>query len=148
MADDKPNIEPEIYPTLSGETDKKNLKTGNETVRQRTLRLETKSAKKADNAGKRSLAGAFWWGFTRPVRLLAHAVGKLGRYRFFRIIGRILLPNYLRNSWRELRQVAWPDRSTSWRLTYAVIIFSVLFGSLVAVVDFGLDKLFKELIIK
>lgn len=76
----------------------------------------------------------------------------------FRFVGRILakiarplrfiVPPYFRNSWKELRQVTWPNRRETLRLTGAVIVFSIAFGCLVAVIDFGLDKLFREVLLK
>jgi preprotein translocase SecE subunit len=59
-----------------------------------------------------------------------------------------LAPSYFVNSWRELRQVTWPNRRETWRLTLAVFVFAVVFGALVAVVDLGLDKLFKEVVLR
>lgn len=63
-------------------------------------------------------------------------------------VGRFIVPKYFRNSWHELRAVQWPDRRQTWRLTGAVIAFAVAFGIAIAIVDFGLDKLFKELLLK
>jgi preprotein translocase subunit SecE len=57
------------------------------------------------------------------------------------------VPPYFRNSWKELTQVTWPDRRQTRRLTFAVILFSVIFGTIVAGVDFGLDKLFRTFIL-
>ena len=86
-----------------------------------------------------------------PFRWIGRGIVKfgrwLGKFKVFRIIGKILWPTYFRESWRELRQVTWPSRRETWQLTLAVIIFSIIFGALVAIVDFGLDKVFKELII-
>jgi preprotein translocase subunit SecE len=65
-----------------------------------------------------------------------------------RIIGHILLPKYIRNSWRELKQVTWPTFRQSRQLTIAVILFAAVFGALIAVVDYGLDKLFRHLLLK
>jgi preprotein translocase subunit SecE len=65
-----------------------------------------------------------------------------------RFIGRIIGFTYIRGSWQELKQVTWPSRSEGRRLTTAVIIFSIVFGVLIALVDFGLDKLFKDLLLK
>lgn len=61
---------------------------------------------------------------------------------------RWLIPRYFVNSWREVRQVTWPSRRETWRLTLAVFIFAVVFGTLVASVDKGLDLLFKKVILK
>lgn len=68
--------------------------------------------------------------------------------RVIAIISRFVIPPYFRNSFRELRLVTWPNRRESWRLTYAVLLFSIVFGGLIAIVDYGLDKLFKEVLLK
>jgi len=52
------------------------------------------------------------------------------------------------NAWREVRQVTWPSRRETWRLTGAVFIFAIVFGALVYGVDTGLDALFKKVILK
>jgi preprotein translocase SecE subunit len=93
-----------------------------------------------------------WRGFTAPVRLLGRGFAKLGRvlgkFKVMRVIGRILLPRYFRNSWKELRLVTWPGFKQSRQLTGAVILFAVIFGVVVALLDFGLDKVFKEVLLK
>ena len=61
---------------------------------------------------------------------------------------RWLVPTYFINSWREVRQVSWPNRRETWRLSLAVFIFAIVFGALVAAVDKGLDELFKKVILK
>ncbi|HKU18376.1 MAG TPA: preprotein translocase subunit SecE [Candidatus Saccharimonadales bacterium] len=83
-----------------------------------------------------------------PFRFIGRPFAKLGRFKVFRIIGYILLPKYFRNSWKELRQVTWPSRRESWQLTSAVLLFAAVFGVLIALVDFGLDKLFKQVLLK
>ena len=83
-----------------------------------------------------------------PFKWIGHQLAKLGRFKVVRVIGQIVWPKYFRNSWKELRLVTWPNRRETWQLTLAVIIFSVIFGVIIAVVDFGLDKAFKQLIIK
>jgi preprotein translocase SecE subunit len=83
-----------------------------------------------------------------PLKPIFRPVAKLGRFKPFRIIGKILVPTYFRNSWKELRQVTWPGRKESLQLTLAVIIFAIVFGLMIALVDYGLDKLFKEVLLK
>jgi preprotein translocase SecE subunit len=73
---------------------------------------------------------------------------KLGPVRkVLRVIGKVLLPTYVRNSWKELRQVTWPTWKQSRKLTLAVMIFAIIFGALIAIVDYGLDKLFRHIFI-
>ena len=69
----------------------------------------------------------------------------------FGFIGKILnkiAPRYFLNSWRELRQVTWPSRRETWRLTGAVFVFAFVFGTVVFFVDKGLDEIFKKVILK
>ncbi|HMS23529.1 MAG TPA: preprotein translocase subunit SecE [Candidatus Saccharibacteria bacterium] len=67
-----------------------------------------------------------------------------------RILGKRvrIFPKYFRDSWAELRQVVWPDRKQTIKLTTAVIVFALVFGVAVAIVDYGLDKLFRILILE
>jgi preprotein translocase SecE subunit len=111
-----------------------------------------------------SLTRVFFRGFFLPVRLLwrglawithrpplkqiGHGIRWFFRLRPVRFIGRILGLGYIRGSIRELKQVTWPTRHEGFRLTSAVISFSVVFALVLAGVDYGLDKLFKQLLLK
>ncbi len=70
------------------------------------------------------------------------AIGKV-----LKVIGRILLPYYFRNSWKEIRLVTWPNRRETRRLTLAVLGFAIVFGALVASLDYGLSHLFQSIIL-
>jgi preprotein translocase SecE subunit len=81
-----------------------------------------------------------------PSNPVTRAIAKGGRG-----IGKALkwlVPKYFVNSWREVKQVTWPNRKETWRLTTAVFIFAIVFGALVAGVDKGLDAIFKHVILK
>jgi preprotein translocase SecE subunit len=118
-----------------------------ETVRERA----TKAQEDAVRPGRRQAVASTASSATRPLR----AVGKVFQYQPFRFIGKVLkfagrfvLPRYLRNSWRELRLVTWPTGKQTRQLTSAVLLFAIVFGGLVALVDYGLDKLFREVLLK
>jgi preprotein translocase subunit SecE len=70
---------------------------------------------------------------------------KLGRILRKRVR---LWPRFFGLAWREIRQVTWPSRRETARLTFAVFVFSLIFGIAIALLDYGLDKLFREVIIK
>ena len=55
--------------------------------------------------------------------------------------------NYLRGAWVELKQVRWPTRGATWKMTLAVLIFSAIFVVLILLLDFGFNQLF-ELILR
>ena len=114
-----------------------------ETIREKTEKLSQPKPQKKNGILRLTLRY-----ISAPFRWVGRQLAKLGRFKLLRIVGKILWPAYFRNSWKELRQVTWPTRRETWQLTLAVIIFSIIFGVLVAIVDFGLDRAFKQLIIK
>ena len=125
-----------------------------ETVRQRadkaSVERKPRRIKKVRSATAKPLKaiGRFIARILRPFRFVLRPF-KTRPMRFVgRILKRLFLINYFRESWRELRMVEWPDRKQTTRLTIAVIIFAVFFSVLIGIVDYGLDKLFKQLILK
>ncbi|MBR0465238.1 preprotein translocase subunit SecE [Candidatus Saccharibacteria bacterium] len=54
----------------------------------------------------------------------------------------VALFRYLRDSWMELRQVRWPSRKATWKMVLAVIVYTLLFMALIAVLDLVFSKLF------
>ncbi|HET7320128.1 MAG TPA: preprotein translocase subunit SecE [Candidatus Saccharimonadales bacterium] len=118
-----------------------------ETVRERALKAQ-------EDAGKpprRRLVATTATNVSKPFRSAA----RIFRYQPFkflskvlRFVGRLVFPRYFRNSWRELRQVNWPNFRQTRQLVTAVLMFAIIFGALVALVDYGLDKLFREVLLK
>ncbi len=64
--------------------------------------------------------------------------------KFFAPLRRIGV--YFVGSWRELRQVRWPNRKQTWAMTLAVILFSLLLGLVIFLLDAGFTLLFKKFI--
>jgi preprotein translocase SecE subunit len=133
-------------------TSKKRLVKNPETFRERALKAATQSDQPKATARVRS-------NVAKPFKLVLRPIGRflteLFHHQPFRLLGKVLnfigkivFPAYFRNSWRELRQVKWPNRTESRQLTFAVLVFAVIFGGLVAIVDFGLDKVFKQVLLK
>lgn len=60
----------------------------------------------------------------------------------FRAVG-----GYFKGAWVELRQVRWPNRSSTWGLTLAVILFSAFFALVILGLDAAFSYLFKEVIL-
>ncbi|MDL2342180.1 MAG: preprotein translocase subunit SecE [Patescibacteria group bacterium] len=119
-----------------------------ETFRERALKASEQSQQPDRRSRIRSVAG-------KPARPIAGIAKKASGNKVlrvlakpFRLLGRILFPKYFRNSYRELRQVQWPDRRESRQLTFAVLAFAFVFGAFVAILDFGLDKLFRGVLLK
>ena len=131
---------------------KKRIVKNPETFRERAIKAaETSEQPKRSTRVRR----AFGSGAAKPFRPVVNALRKLFRYQpfkfigwVFKILGRILVPRYVRNSWKELRLVTWPGWKLGRQLTSAVLIFAIVFGAAIALVDYGLDKLFKDILLK
>jgi len=59
----------------------------------------------------------------------------------------VTLGRYLRDSWREIRQVRWPSRKATWKMFFAVLIYTALFIALVALLDLFFSWLFNTIIL-
>lgn len=59
-----------------------------------------------------------------------------------------ILPKFMIEAGQEIRLVTWPNARETTRLTIAVFVFAVIFATIVGILDYGLDKLFREVIIK
>lgn len=50
---------------------------------------------------------------------------------------------YLKGSWVELQQVRWPDRRSTWKMTGALLAFTLFFVVIILLLDYGFAELFK-----
>ncbi len=136
MADTKPS-----------KTTKRRLRTPTPTVREQAEKAQADATKPESKRRLRTAAASAGkpLGFLGRVfnRQPFKAIGSI-----FKFIGRILVPKFVRSSFAELKNVTWPSRKQSRQLTFAVLMFAIVFGIIVTVVDYGLDKLFKALILK
>ena len=57
-------------------------------------------------------------------------------------------PRYFTQSFREFKNITWPSFGSALKLTFAVLVFSVVMATFIRALDFGFDKLFKEVILK
>jgi len=53
---------------------------------------------------------------------------------------------YLKGSWYELRAVRWPDRKNTWKMTGALIVFTLGFAVLILIIDAGFQYIFNVLL--
>ena len=54
----------------------------------------------------------------------------------------VYLWRYLRDSWREIRQVRWPNRKATWKMVLAVIAYTALFVVIISLLDLFFSWLF------
>lgn len=138
----------------SSKKPKKRVLKKSETVRERVSKAaQAPKPKRIHRA--RSVAAkpikSFWTLLSRLLRPLRFLLWpfKTKPVRFVgRILSRVLLLKYFRESWQEMREVVWPTRRQTMQLTLAVFLFALFFGAIIAAADYGLDKLFKALILE
>ena len=58
----------------------------------------------------------------------------------------VKLGRYLKNSWREIRQVRWPNRKTTWKMTFAVLLYTAFFILLILVLDIFFSFVFNNIL--
>lgn len=123
-----------------------------ETFREKSLKAVEASEKPRVATRLRSHGTRLTNPVTKPVIGLFTSLNKVqpfkSLFKLFRLLGLIIAPPYVRSSWVELKQVTWPNRRNSRQLTSAVLIFAVIFGTVVALVDYGLDKIFRHVLLK
>jgi len=108
----------------------------------RRLRKTANTASKPVKAARSGIKKAF-----SPLSFILKPLQTAPMRKVGRILSKILLLGYLRASWQELRQVTWPNRRETIKLTTAVVVFALIFGLFITVIDYGLDKLFRFIIL-
>ena len=135
MAEDKTGRKPRVRKaplTVREKAEKELQKAGKVPRRRKVARVAATPFKKAAAVGRKEY---------HPIKL---PDSKLGR---FLTRSRRFIPRYFRNSWEEVKQVNWPNRRNTFKLTLAVFVFVILFGTIITLADFGLDKLFRRILL-
>ncbi|MBR2840165.1 preprotein translocase subunit SecE [Candidatus Saccharibacteria bacterium] len=67
---------------------------------------------------------------------------KSGKKPFILFRPFVALWMYLRDSWRELRQVRWPNAKATWKMVLAVLVYTALFVVVIFLLDLFFSWLF------
>lgn len=132
------------------------------TAKKPTQTVRERSSQQSEAKPKKRVVQRTATGISKPFKAIGRFIAKIARpFRFLlwpfktkplRFIGRVLYKilfiGYFKNSWKELREVTWPGRKETWQLTFAVFVFAIVFGLLVTVIDLGLVKLFRDVLLK
>jgi len=117
-----------------------------ETFRERALK--TQEPKISNKTRANSLLSSA----LNPLRTSLNKIAKIKALKPIFIvlnkIGKVIFPSYFRNSFKELKQVTWPSVSNGIKLTWAVIVFAIVFGLSISALDWGLTKVFKNILLR
>ncbi len=64
---------------------------------------------------------------------------------FFLFIPFIALGRYIRDSFRELRQVRWPNRKETWKLVLSVIVYVIIIAGFIMLLDMLFNYIFSQI---
>ena len=78
----------------------------------------------------------------RAEKELNHGKASNEKKPFILIRPFVYLGRYLRDSWREIRQVRWPNRKATWKMVLAVLAYTALFVILISLLDLFFRWLF------
>lgn len=111
--------------------------------KQPTSESKSRRLKSASGAIKRPLSAAKRLGKKEyhPVKLPDNRVGR------FMTAPRRVTPRFFREAWAELRQVTWPNRRETLKLTLAVFVFAIVLSGLIGAVDYGLTQLSEKVLL-
>ena len=127
--------------------EKKSVKKPTQTVRERSQSDAAKAPKKRRIQQTAKSVGAARQSVKKAAAPLAKPFQNKPARLIGKVLGTVLLINYFISSWRELKQVTWPNRKETIKLTLAVFTFTIIFGLIIIVTDYGLDKVFHKLLV-
>ncbi len=95
----------------------------------------------------------FFGGIFKSIgRFLAKLTAPIRKTKVWRWLRKHVLRSpfrgYFVSSWKELKNVTWPDRKTSLKLTGVVLLFTFAFAIFTTLLDFGFEKLARQIFLK
>lgn len=126
------------------EAPKKKTSMRESSAKTRAKAEKPKRVRKAASAAKRPVSSV-GSALTKEFHLLGANNDK--RDEKFLTKSRKLTPGYFRSAWAEMKFVTWPGRKETWRLVFAVFVFAIVLGVLIAVLDYALERLLREVIL-
>ncbi len=119
-----------------------------ETFREKAIKTNAQNDKPSSARKVGGLFKIIFGPLAKPIKSISKVKFLKPVFKAFRFIGLIVWPKYFRESFKELKKVTWPSFKLSVRLTYAVVAFAIVFGVSIALIDYGLDKVFKNILLK
>lgn len=109
-------------------------------------RKVTVKAKNSENKKVRAKEAAAAKKAAKAEKKAEKAAAKEGKKVFFLFRPFVAIGRYVRNSFREVRQVRWPDRKATWKMTLSVIIYVLLIAAVIMLLDALFTFIFNQLL--
>lgn len=102
-------------------------------------------AKKSTNKKVRAKEAAEAKKAAKAEKKAAKKAAREGKKVFFLFRPFVAIGRYIRDSFREMRQVRWPDRKSTWKMTLSVIVYVILIATFIMLIDALFTVLFNQL---
>ncbi len=120
-----------------------------ESVRERAEKVSARSSLEPRRRRVASAAAKPVRGAHRVLKRQFHPIklpnNKVGRHL---TKSRSWVPGFLGGAWQELKKVTWLKPKQALSLSFAVVLFSTVIAGFVRALDYGLEKLFREVFLK
>ena len=126
-----------------GPTKKKEAQKSEDTEITRKVSIK---AKNSDNKKARAKQAADAKKAEKVERKAAKKAAREGKKTFVLFRPFVAIGRYFRDSFREVRQVRWPDRKTTWKMTISVILYVILIAAVIMLLDALFTFMFNKLL--
>ena len=127
---------PKITRIKAGEASKKNEEEEQTPITRKKVVVKDKKTEKANRKEDKKAAKEA----KKEAKREAKANGEKKLFILFRPF--VAFFRYIRDSWREIRQVRWPNRKATWKMVLAVLVYTALFAVIITLLDLFFTWLF------
>ena len=103
-------------------------------------RKVTIKAKKSENKKARAKKAA------RAEKKAERKAAKQGKKVFILFRPFVAIGRYIKESFQEVRQVRWPDRKSTWKMTLSVVLYVILVAAIIMLLDAFFTFIFSKLL--
>ena len=109
-------------------------------------RKVTVKAKNSENKKVRAKEAAAAKKAEKAEKKAAKEAAKEDKKVFFLFRPFVAIGRYIRDSFREVRQVRWPDRKSTWKMTLSVVLYVLLIAAIIMLLDAFFTFIFNQLL--
>ena len=109
-------------------------------------RKVTIKAKKSENKKARAKENAEAKKAARAEKKAERKAAKQGKKVFILFRPFVAIGRYIKESFQEVRQVRWPDRKSTWKMTLSVVLYVILVAAIIMLLDAFFTFIFSKLL--
>ena len=103
-------------------------------------------AKNSENKKARAKVDAEAKKAAKAEKKAAKKAAKEGKKVFILFRPFVAIGRYIKESFQEVRQVRWPDRKSTWKMTISVVLYVLLVAAIIMLLDAFFTFIFSQLL--